>query len=62
MPGHPVLLGRSVWPRARQLKGDRGFSILQSADPGETVTVDVKGDNPDVDTRADLNGLGRSPR
>jgi len=61
-PGHPVLLARSIWARARQLEGDRGFSALLDSSPPETVTLDVKGDNPDVDTRADLNGLeGFSP-
>ena len=61
MPGHPVLLARSVWPRAQQLEGDRGFSALHAGNPQETVAVDVKGDNPDVDTQADLNALQRFP-
>ena len=60
-PGHPVLLARSIWARARQLEGDRGFSGLLDSSP-ETVTLDVKGDNPDVDTRADLNALERFSR
>jgi CTP:molybdopterin cytidylyltransferase MocA len=55
--GHPVLLARSIWERARQLEGDRGFSALLESNPPETVTLDVQGDNPDVDTRADLNSL-----
>jgi molybdenum cofactor cytidylyltransferase len=56
-PGHPVLLDRSIWSRARQLEGDHGFGALPASSPGETVTLDVKGDNPDVDTRGDLNAL-----
>ena len=56
-PGHPVLLARSVWARARELKGDRGFSALLDSSPHETVLLDVKGDNPDVDTPADLKAL-----
>jgi len=56
-PGHPVLLPRSVWPRAAQLKGDSGFSALLGRDSTETVLVDVSGDNPDVDTPADLQRL-----
>ncbi len=56
-PGHPVLLARSIWARARLLEGDRGFSALLRSSGSETVTLDVKGDNPDVDTRADLNAL-----
>jgi molybdenum cofactor cytidylyltransferase len=59
-PGHPVLLARSIWPRARDLHGDRGFGAL--LDSAETVLVDVKGDNPDVDTPADLKALEDSSR
>ena len=55
-PGHPVLLPRSIWERARQLEGDHGFRDLISSLP-DTVTIDVKGDNPDIDTQADLNAL-----
>ncbi len=56
-PGHPVLLPRSIWERARQLEGDHGFRALLSSGLPETVTLDVKGENPDVDTREDLNAL-----
>lgn len=56
-PGHPVLLARSIWARASQLKGDRGFSALLDSGIPDIVTIDVKGDNPDVDTQADLNAL-----
>jgi CTP:molybdopterin cytidylyltransferase MocA len=59
VPGHPTLLDRSTWPLARHLQGDRGFStLLASAD---TFLLDVPGDNPDVDTRADLHALEESP-
>jgi molybdenum cofactor cytidylyltransferase len=61
-PGHPVLLARTIWGQARQLKGDRGFSALLDSSPLETVMLNVKGDNPDVDTRADLNALERFSR
>ena len=61
-PGHPVLLARSIWARARQLEDDRGFGALLDSSSTETVRLDVRGDNPDVDTRADLNALeGFSP-
>lgn len=60
-PGHPVLLPRSIWERAQQLEGDHGFRTLLSSSLPETLTLNVKGQNPDIDTRADLNGLeGRS--
>jgi CTP:molybdopterin cytidylyltransferase MocA len=53
-PGHPVLLSRDVWPLAEQLEGDSGFGRRFAPDaPGVTV-VDVPGDNPDIDTPADL--------
>ncbi|MGZ8392568.1 MAG: nucleotidyltransferase family protein [Gemmatimonadales bacterium] len=60
-PGHPVLLPRAIWERARELEGDDGFRALLSSSLTETLALDVKGQNPDVDTRADLNELeGRS--
>ena len=61
VPGHPVLLPRSVWPRAAQLEGDSGFSALLGPGSSDTVLVDVPGDNPDVDTRADLQRLEGHP-
>jgi CTP:molybdopterin cytidylyltransferase MocA len=56
IPGHPILLDRSIWHLARGLQGDRGLAGLLSASV-ETVTVDVSGDNPDIDTLADLHAL-----
>ncbi len=53
-PGHPVLLSRRVWPLAEQLEGDSGLGRQFAAgSPGVTV-IDVSGDNPDIDTPADL--------
>lgn len=57
VPGHPTLLDRSVWHLARGLRGDRGIASLLAATSLETVAIDVPGDNPDVDTRADLVAL-----
>lgn len=54
IPGHPVLVARSMWPWIRQMKGDAGFASLGSG--GETL-VDVTGQNPDVDTLGDLQAL-----
>jgi molybdenum cofactor cytidylyltransferase len=56
-PGHPALLDRSIWTYAHQLQGDRGFAALFPSALIPTVTIDVPGDNPDVDTRADLHAL-----
>jgi CTP:molybdopterin cytidylyltransferase MocA len=57
IPGHPTLLDRSTWHLARGLRGDRGLAALLASASLETVTVDVPGDNPDVDTQADLHAL-----
>jgi molybdenum cofactor cytidylyltransferase len=54
VPGHPVLVDRSLWPLVHRLEGDEGLgAVLQ----GGRVAVDVlpvEGRNPDIDTRADL--------
>jgi molybdenum cofactor cytidylyltransferase len=57
MPGHPVLISRKIWPRVHQLDGDVGLSVLLSAGDSPTLLVDVPGDNPDVDTIADLRAI-----
>jgi molybdenum cofactor cytidylyltransferase len=54
---NPVLLDRSVWPLAMALEGDRGMGPLIKASPDLVLDVSVSGDNPDVDTPADLAGL-----
>jgi CTP:molybdopterin cytidylyltransferase MocA len=59
-PGHPVLVTRAIWARARALEGDQGLGALLGSSPSETVLLDVKGDNPDVDTQRDLNALEES--
>jgi CTP:molybdopterin cytidylyltransferase MocA len=60
MPGHPVLISRQIWHRVHQLAGDVGLSAIPSAD-GQTLLVDVPGDNPDVDTMADLRAIEPFP-
>ncbi len=56
-PGHPVLLNRSVWHLAHKLDGDHGFAGLADLGSVRVVTLDVPGDNPDIDTPADLKAL-----
>jgi CTP:molybdopterin cytidylyltransferase MocA len=58
-PGHPVLADRSLWPLARTLSGDRGFGALLPPGSPSVVTIDVAGQNPDVDTPDDLASLER---
>jgi len=56
-PGNPVLLERAVWPMASGLAGDAGMSQLIRSRPALVRYLDVAGDNPDVDTPADLDVL-----
>jgi molybdenum cofactor cytidylyltransferase len=60
VPGHPALLDRSTWPLARNLEGDRGLAGLILSTSLQSITVDVAGDNPDVDTPADLHALRKA--
>jgi CTP:molybdopterin cytidylyltransferase MocA len=56
---NPALLLRSAWALAADLRGDRGMGPVIAAHPELVVAVPVPGDNPDVDTPADLDRLGR---
>ncbi len=51
---NPALLLRAAWPLAEGLTGDRGMGPVIRANPELVVDVPVDGDNPDVDTPADL--------
>lgn len=54
-PGNPVLLDRSLFDKARQLKGDEGFrSILRDSQNVIRIEVDDPGILLDVDTPEDL--------
>jgi CTP:molybdopterin cytidylyltransferase MocA len=56
------LLNRSVWHLAHQLDGDHGFAGLANQASVRVVTLDVPGDNPDIDTPADLQALEEPTR
>lgn len=58
-PGNPVLLDRSAWSLAGTLSGDTGMAAVMRARPELVSYLDVPGDNPDVDTPADLAALAR---
>ena len=60
-PGHPVLIGRDAWPLAGRLEGEAGFSALFAPGAAAVTLIDVPGDNPDVDTPADLLSLKDLP-
>jgi molybdenum cofactor cytidylyltransferase len=51
---NPALLLRATWPLADEVTGDRGMGPLIAARPELVAEVAVDGDNPDVDTPADL--------
>lgn len=53
VPGHPVLLDRTVWPLADRTTGDHGLADLLPA----PALIDLPGANPDVDTPTDLHRL-----
>jgi len=56
-PGHPVLVHRRLWDRARSLTGDQGFRVFATWNNVREGTIRVDGANPDVDTPEDLAGL-----
>jgi len=54
---NPVLIDREVWPLAMALEGDRGMGLVLRRNPELVTEVAVAGENPDVDTPADLARL-----
>jgi molybdenum cofactor cytidylyltransferase len=54
VPGHPVLIDRTLWPLAAEATGDAGLGPVLARRPGLVRTIDVPGRNPDIDTPADL--------
>lgn len=56
-PGHPVLLGRQLWPDVLLERGDIGARRVLERSPG-VVVVQLERDRPvDVDTEEDLASL-----
>jgi molybdenum cofactor cytidylyltransferase len=55
--GNPVLLGRSLWPEARRLRGDVGARALMKDHAVVEVDCTDTGDPRDVDTLDDLRAL-----
>ena len=56
-PGHPVIVHRRLWDRARSLSGDQGFRGIETWANVRVETIPVDGANPDIDTPDDLAGL-----
>lgn len=56
-PGHPLLVDRSLWGYAAEMRGESGFGpVLERRGIG-VRTISVGGRNPDVDTPDDLGTL-----
>ena len=60
-PGHPLLLDRTLWGYAAELRGDSGFAPVLEARGITVRTIPIGGSNPDVDTQADLEALDLIP-
>lgn len=60
-PGNPVLIPRRLWPKLRQVRGDRGGRDVVAAHRSEIIEVAVTADESamlmDVDTEADYQRL-----
>lgn len=54
VPGHPVLLGRSLWPSVAALSGEQGARELFAADPSLLFELELEGlPPPDIDSHDD---------
>jgi SAM-dependent methyltransferase len=51
---NPVVVRRAAFPVVAEASGDRGLAPVLAAHPELVQEVPVTGDNPDVDTQADL--------
>jgi CTP:molybdopterin cytidylyltransferase MocA len=54
IPGHPILLARTVLDRAGELRGDTGFRDVLRAARVRAVDLGALADPADVDTREEL--------
>jgi molybdenum cofactor cytidylyltransferase len=61
-PGHPLLLDKSLWHLADEMRGDSGFAPVLAAHRINVRIIPVAGSNPDVDTPDDLKLLDHEPR
>jgi len=56
-PGHPLLLDRSLWAHASEMRGDSGFGPVLARRGVAIRSISVGGSNPDVDTLEQLSQL-----
>jgi len=59
---NPVRVERVAWAMAETLTGERGFGSVIASHPELVRHLDVAGDNPDIDTPADLAVLAWAAR
>ena len=57
VPGHPMLIDRSLWSLAAEMTGETGFGPVLERRGIFIRTVPVGGHNPDIDTPDDLRAL-----
>jgi len=58
VPGHPVVIARSLWPELATLKGDEGARGLIAGRPDSVLEVPMEGEPPaDIDTMEEFLGL-----
>lgn len=62
VPGHPILLGRSLFARLRELSGDVGARALLAHARVADVPCDGLGSPADIDTREQLDALAGGGR
>ncbi len=56
-PGHPVIVPSRWWPLLRGDEGEKGFGQLLMTEAVPSIDLPVLGQNPDIDTPADLARL-----
>lgn len=58
IPGHPVLISRTMWPEVEKLRGDQGLRSMIDHHPEQLLEVSVEGEAPgDIDTLDDYRQL-----
>jgi len=58
VPGHPVIIARSLWQELATLKGDEGARSLIASRPESVLQVSMDGEPPtDIDTMDDFQRL-----
>jgi CTP:molybdopterin cytidylyltransferase MocA len=61
IPGHPVLLDRSLWRLAGSVEGDVGMGNVLRHHRELIDDLEVPGDNPDIDSPEDLRRFEERP-